>query len=437
MKKRNFILLIAILVLMALAVLVYFLAKGTPNTPSGEGGGVINFLSDLIPFGKKNKPPGDQPIDISDYRDETIAEVGVLTLTKVSSMPVAGYGSFQKERFVELPQVIPGSPQSQADPNPTAPPTEFVAALRYTDRATGNIFQTYADRINERKFIDMAIPKVGEAIYGNKASTVVVRYLRPDLETIASFVGRLPIDTLGADTTSRKVEGSFLPENVTDLSWSSDMSEMLYLYDIQNNSIGIIADSAGENKQQIFDLPYTEWLSTWPNSDLITLTTKASGKFPGFMYTFSPSSKDFRKVLGEINGLTTLTSPNGIYVLYGNDNLDVSLYDMQTRERRALSVNTLPEKCVWGKDNITLYCAVPKLDELGSYPDSWYQGEVSFEDEIWKIDTGTFTETKILDLKDNTEKIELDAIKIGLSEDGDYLFFVNKKDSYLWELRLR
>ena len=34
-------------------------------------------------------------------------------------------------------------------------------------------------------------------------------------------------------------------------------------------------------------------------------------------------------------------------------------------------------------------------------------------------------------------KEEIDGIKPALDESEDYLFFVNKKDSFLWELELK
>ena len=64
--------------------------------------------------------------------------------------------------------------------------------------------------------------------------------------------------------------------------------------------------------------------------------------------------------MGNINGLTTLTSPNGKLVLYSNDNLSLNVYHTDTKVANILGVKTLPEKCVWGKISDFVYCAVPK-----------------------------------------------------------------------------
>ena len=439
MKKRNFILIVILTIILILVALVFWYGKKTPTDTTTGGGGPINFLADLLPFGNKNKDQnntGDQPVDISDYVDESIKEVKPLTLTKVSTMPVAGFGSFMKERFVEVPEVIPGTESAEVAQTPTAPATEFAVALRYVDKVSGNVFQTWADRINERKFTNTVIPQVHEAIFGGKGNSVVMRYLRPDQKTIVSFIGKLPGDTLGADSSSGKVEGTFLPDDTSDIVFSKDGNSMFYIYELGQSAIGIAANSAGEGKTQILDFPYTEWLSLWPNKSTITLTTKASGLSPSYLYKLNPETKEFNKVLGGMYGMTSLTSPDGKLILYGNNKLGLFIYNTETRNERTLKINTLPEKCVWNSVN-DLYCAVPKFFEQALYPDAWYMGEVSFEDQLWKVEGSNFIENIVLDLKTNSEKIDIDATKLALSDSEDYLFFINKKDSYLWELRLK
>lgn len=439
MKKRNFILIVILTVILVLLALVFFGAKKSPTDTNTGRVGVVNFLADLLPFGNKNNNQnntGDQPVDISDYVDPSIKEVQTLALTKVSTMPVAGFGSFMKERFIEVPTVIPGTEGSDVEKNPTAPPTEFAPAIRYVDRATGNVYQTWADRISEKKFTNTVIPKVYEAIFGNNGDSVIMRYLRPDEKTIVTFIGKLPADTLGGDTSSGKVEGSFLPDDTSDLVFSPDGNSMFYLYELGTNAIGMTADSKGEGKNQVLDLPYTEWLSSWINKDTITLNTKASGLSPSYLYNLDINNKTFNKVLGGLYGMTSLTSPDGKLVLYGDNTLGLKIYNTENRKQINLKISTLPEKCVWTSQN-ELYCAVPKFYEQALYPDAWYMGEISFEDQLWKVEGTNFVETLILDLKENVDREDVDAIKLKLSQNESYLFFINKKDPYLWELRLR
>ena len=65
----------------------------------------------------------------------------------------------------------------------------------------------------------------------------------------------------------------------------------------------------------------------------------------------------------------------------------------------------------------------------------WYQGITSFSDSVWMIDIETQT-VKVLADPVNIAGEEIDLIKPVLSQDENYLFFINKKDSSLWSLRL-
>jgi hypothetical protein len=80
---------------------------------------------------------------------------------------------------------------------------------------------------------------------------------------------------------------------------------------------------------------------------------------------------------------------------------------------------------------------VPKSIDTGSYPDTWYQGEVSFRDQIWKIDLKTGNGTMLVDPITISNGEEIDGTKLMMDDGENYLFFVNKKDSFLWEFSLK
>ncbi len=151
MQKRNFILLIIVLVVVVGALFGYlYLTRNTVPGVESEG---TNFISRFNPFGVKNNNP-DSTKPIPEYPPggedpETPAET--LKLSRVSSMPVAGYTVFSKERLKELPKTVPSeeaaastdatasaetTPTKPKTTKPTPPPTEFATALRYIDRAT-------------------------------------------------------------------------------------------------------------------------------------------------------------------------------------------------------------------------------------------------------------------------------------------------------------
>ncbi len=389
------------------------------SKPASETEGT-NFFSDLNPF-STSKPATSSttlPVNIPNS-DEPIIENPNIKLKKVSSMPIAGFGVFKKEKLKN----------------------EFGPALRYVERATGNVYQTFADKIDERKFSATVIPRIYEAYLGNNGEAVVMRYLKADDKTIETFVGTLPKELLGADTIeNNEIKGLFLPENISEVSMAPDDLKILYFFNIGDGVTGITANLRDNKKTQVFESAFTEWLASWPNTKMITLTTKPSANVPGYLYAFDPNKKELNEILGDINGLTTLTSPSGKLILYGNNNLALNIFHTDTKDSNPLGIKTLPEKCIWSKENkinAFIYCAVPKIIDPAEYPDAWYQGEVSFSDEIWKIDVEKGNATIIADPVSLEGGQEVDGIKLALDENENYLFFVNKKDSYLWELVLK
>jgi hypothetical protein len=280
---------------------------------------------------------------------------------------------------------------------------------------------------------------VYEAFFGNKGNSVVMRYLKEDSTTITTFVGNLPKELLGGDTTeNNEIAGVFLPEDVKDVSLSQDAGSIFYLFNVGENIVGTTLNLTTNKKSQIFDSPFTEWLSQWPNNKLITLTTKPASGVPGYMYGVDLlSNKNLHQIFGNINGLTTLTSPNGKLILFANDNLSLGVYHTDTKVSGSLGIKTLPEKCVWGMVSDVVYCGVPSSIVSAGYPDAWYRGEVSFVDQIWKVDIASGNATLLVDPVTIEGGEEMDSIKLALDADENYLFFVNKKDSFLWEFKLK
>lgn len=425
MTRRNFVLLLIVLLTITTFALYYLASSDRPGGPEDRGGGT-NFFSEFNPFRSSPRPPQTQ----TPAEDSTITLPDTQAVFKrVSSMPIAGYGIFKKERLKEV-QV----PAPEGASKPTPPQTELVSAVRYVARENGNIYQTFIDSLDERKFSDTIISKVYEAYIGNNGQSVVMRYLQADEITIETFIGALPKEVLGADTRNIQIKGTFLPENIKDVILSPDKLKLIYLAP-GTDGVTISTINFPDNKRApILNSAFTEWQLSWPNPKMIALTTKPSALAPGYIYSLDSATKKLSRLFGEISGLTTLGSPDGKLVLYSGSDLSLQLYEVATQSFRALGLRTMPEKCVWSKNSALIYCAVPRTIESVLYPDAWYKGEVSFSDQIWKIDVLTGATEIILDPE--TVTVELDGIKLGLDNDEKYLFMVNKKDSYLWELNL-
>lgn len=338
-------------------------------------------------------------------------------LRKISSSPTAGIYVFNK--------LVQGEDR-----------TKFNAVfLRRVDRATGNVYETRMDNMEESRVTNTTIPKIYEAVWGDNENSLLLRYLRDDNETIETFMSKI---TEGTDNKEGVLLGTFLPSDIKSLAVSPKKDKVFYLTVVSGEAQGTVMDTVLGKKSVVFRYPFTEWLPDWPADNTITLITKPSGKTSGFMYSINSTGGNMTKVLGDIRGLTAIMSPNGKKVLYSEsagNSFALNLYDVGSAETVNQSARTLSDKCIWSRDNDVFYCAVPLKPPQALYPDNWYQGLVSFSDVLVRIDAGAGSMTVLVDPKEFAGE-EIDAINLTLSKNEDYLFFINKKDGAPWVLEM-
>lgn len=303
--------------------------------------------------------------------------------------------------------------------------TEIAPSVRYVERMNGHIYKMFIDNKAREKISNSTIPAIYEAFFGNEADTVVYRYLSND-RVINSYLA-----TIG------QAKGEFLPQNISDFSVSPDKSKFFYLTKNTDGVTGILGDFNNSTKRQsIFSSALSEWLSEWDNNQNLYLTTKASYVFPGSIYSLNTTNKTLTKIYGGKNGLTTKINPGGTAVLFSyatETGPALGIYNILSNTDRNLNTYGLAEKCIWSTDNIHIYCGVPNVIIGNQYPDSWYQGLVSFDDYFVRINTATGSKITYANSMNETP---VDAINLFLDKDEDTLFFINKKDSTLWSLSL-
>jgi len=318
----------------------------------------------------------------------------------------------------------------------------FVPVIRYIAHNNSHIYERVFDDLEKvKKLSNTTIPDLGEAFLGQRGSWAILRYAEKDENsptgfTIQSFSGK--ITEPPSPEVVGTVDGDFLPANIIALTLSPDKTKMFYLIKENENVLGFVSSLDNKNKEQVFSFPFGEWLVDWPNEKNIVLNTKPSAAVAGFLFFLNPKEKKISNILAGISGLTSLGSPDGKFVLFSqsiNKALKLSFYDIDKNEAKSANLKTLAEKCVFNEGGTTIYCAVPKTIPEADYPDEWYQGIVSFADEIWKIDVATLKTTKIADPAEEIGE-EVDATNLAVDSGEKNLVFINKRDGSLWLLKL-
>lgn len=340
-------------------------------------------------------------------------------LYELHKLPVAGVGFFESRK---------GSGR--------------VISARYIERGLGHIFETPLTTYKESRVVNETRPRISEALWGNAGKSVVIRTIDDKeggiIKTNIINIGAGSVSFARGTTTDSfadtflKTEAVTLPDNIPFMATAGDSADKLFYLE---DGVGSTATFKDTGISKIFNSSFTEWLPQFPNQNLTTLTTRPSATVAGHMFFLNPSTKSVTKILGGINGLTTLTNPTGKFVLYSETKggvPEVSLYDTTKKEVHPLYIQTLPEKCVWSVKKPTLaYCAVPQNLPNASYPDQWYQGLVSFSDALWEIDATTFIARRVMETKPLGAPA-IDMTTLALSSDDSYLLFMNKITGTPW-----
>ncbi len=368
--------------------------------------------------------------------DEGIASSGPSRFHQITALSVAGAVFFEDTRPVAVSETAliggeePGKTTAKAvntkvkaKVTPPAPKFEIVPAIRYVERVTGHIHEMYLDTKAKGEVSNSTIPTIYEALFDGKASSVIYRYLGDDGQTITTFLA-----TLGS------AKGEFLPSDILDVSISPDKTKFFYLTKTASGVTGTIRSFKDTKRTQVWSSSLSELLSQWVTDQKVYLTTKAASSVNGDLFSLNISSGVLTKVLGGIKGLTTLANSDGSLILYSTSTSGgpkLGLFDVKNHTMADLNLYGLPEKCVWG--NTIIYCAIPNSANGSGYPDNWYQGTVSFDDNFVKIDSKANNFQTIADSASGTS---VDGTHLFLDKTATELFFINKKDSSLWSLDL-
>jgi len=235
-----------------------------------------------------------------------------------------------------------------------------------------------------------------------------------------------------------ELSGTFLTENITGMTLSPDKSKVFYIAKHVPETIGVVFNFQTRTFKQLLSSPFSEWTPSWHNTDMITMYTKPSGTFSGYLYTIESETGTMHKILDEKRGLLALINPADTHAFITESTgsgMTSSLLDMKTGELEKAPFATLPEKCTWAKDSIILYCAVPEFVERSLYPDDWYKGVISFTDSIWLINTTTGETRQIVDLSQEGGE-GFDISTLALDPNELYLLFINKKTGEPWILEI-
>lgn len=303
----------------------------------------------------------------------------------------------------------------------------------YVERETGNFFSYDADSNEKMRLTNATLPRIQEAVFSTDGTRALLHYLSEDRNSVETFmtdIPEMPTTELG------ELGGSFLPRNISGATPEIG-ANFFYIVEDAEKVTGFVTTSKTDS--QVWTSPMREWIPSKIAGGNFSLQTKASGAVPGYVYIFNRDSKVMRRVIGNTLGATALIRPDLKAAIYSESDgewVRLSLIDMEDGTRTELGARTLPEKCVWKNlKRAEIICAVPNQVIPGLYPDQWYQGEASFSDSLWLVNTEDGTISLLANLKEEAG-MDIDATNLTLDKKDELLIFKNKRDGSLWKLTL-
>jgi len=412
MSKRNAIILILLVFIIILAGLLwwYFLNKESiPQTNTTTNSPVTSL------FGENTGETTQQEPEVLTTASGTLPVGETADLRQIYASPNSGFVIFTKNNEIKI---------------------------RFVDRATGNVYETTPNSEEIIRITNTTIPQVEETVWNSNGNSLILRYLKSDNETIENFSGKIKISTSTTNSFIGEITGIFLPENAKEIAINPSGTKVFTLIEKQDNSgsYGITSNLEGSSKNQNFDSKISKWQVSWPKENIISFTTKPTYVNEGFLYFFNINTNSFEKIFGNVSGLTTLINKDASAFVYSKslrNSISLNFFNIKNSNDKNLQIATITDKCVWSKTEKTVvYCAVPKNIPTGSYPDMWYQGLVSFSDNLWKIDTDSGATSMIYEIsKEGNTNIDIMDIKI--SDDDKYITFTNRNDLTLWGLKIK
>lgn len=353
---------------------------------------------------------------------DTFANFGA---ENVSNNDSATTPTSSAENQPALPRVLVGAPLVQVSDQPVAGAVLFSrdnsSFIRYMERGTAHIFEVDLETGAVSQITNTTVVRTTHAQWSPHGTRVILTTEVSPTESVMS-VGTLQRNDNGATV----LEMEALPPGTSSAVFTESGDVVYYTITTPSGSLFFVYDLKTGTTEERADLPFEDSVALTDAARSFFLT-KPTSAFPGYLYEQQGQLLN-RVATGQ--GLTAEIVSGGFAISTSTqDGLSSGIIRFDGSYVTPVAVATLPEKCADAED--ALWCAAPLFLPSGTYPDMWYQGAVSFDDELWRIDRTNGVAALLMDLSDEAGKT-IDAIDLLVYENGSRVLFTDKTTGLLW-----
>lgn len=302
--------------------------------------------------------------------------------------------------------------------------------IEYYIRSNGSVYKILPSGENEELVDDNNLTGLENISWSSDKSKVISRF---------NNSGKVEYSVY--DYQTKKV--SKLPSGASDVVWNNLGDGIVYKYtDAKGKKTLNVANADGSNWKKIADISSNNILiAPIPQSSFISFWNSPSSLEETSLNVVSSLGGETRKIFSGKYGADYLWSPNGTKALVsfvdakGGSKVSLAIINSNGGEFQSLNVPTLVSKCVWSKDNKTVYYALPSFSPANYVlPNDYQDKKISSTDTFWKVDIASGKTERIADMQEI--KAAYDAKNLFLSPSEDILFFINRTDGKLYGINL-
>lgn len=304
--------------------------------------------------------------------------------------------------------------------------------VKYYSKNDGRVFQSDFDGNNKKTLSDKTLTGLQSVIWSPDKTKVITR---------TKFLsGYFQFNFYDYKTSS----GGPLSGNIDTVIWQSN-SKIIYKYfdSVAKQGSLNIADFNGKNWTKLTPLN-TKYISMAPipGSGLISIWNAPDAFTETILGSASILGGETRILFSGNFGTDYLWSNDGNYVLSsssdkkGGSKISLTLLTSQGKNHKiTLDIPTFVSKCIWSRDNKTIYYALPgSIPENSILPNDYISGKINTTDTFWRVNLETGEKTRLVDL----DKInnQFDVTDLFLNSNESFLFFINRLDNKLYKISL-
>lgn len=301
----------------------------------------------------------------------------------------------------------------------------------------------YFGTSGELKETDL-VGSVSKKLSEKKIISLISGFWSPDKSKILLKTNKDSLESYFLLFDVKNDQLTMLNKSITEISWQAVSSKIIYKYlDSANKKSSLnVSDADGKNWKKILDLPHNKIsFAQIPRSGLISFWNNGDAYYPTAFQTVSLLGEDTKSLYKDSFGADYLWDNSGSHVLVsqtdvkGGTKIQLGVMNYNGGEYKNLGLPTFVSKCVWSKDNKTIFCALPgDIPDNSILPNDYKTGKFTTADTFWKIDTATGEKSRLVETSEISGTF--DASEFFLNTDESLLFFVNKIDKKLYKIAL-